>query len=83
MVDRIEERSESQELAKALRRQALDAAEILKGSYNGTGRCAEAELCEVACNRLVRVGMKRRSSWLAEHVYIYEELKESMLAKGS
>ena len=83
MVRRVEERSESPELAKALRRQALgragDPSKVSIEELDGVLRRNRARWVR---NRLVRVGMKRaaRLGWPNTYTFT-KSLGESMLAQ--
>ena len=83
MVQRIEERSESPELAKALRRQALgrsgDPAKVVATELDGVLKRNRARWVR---NRLVRVGMKRAGHLGWPNTYTFtKSLGESMLAQ--
>jgi long-chain acyl-CoA synthetase len=83
MVDRIEERSESAELAKALRRQALgrggDPSKVPTTELDGVLKRNRARWVR---NRLVRVGMKRAAHLGWPNTYTFtKSLGESMLAQ--
>jgi len=83
MVKRIEERSESAELAKALRRQALgrggDPSKVGAEELDGVLRRNRARWVR---NRLVRAGMKRANYLGWPNTYTFtKSLGESMLAK--
>jgi long-chain acyl-CoA synthetase len=83
MVQRVEERSESPELAKALRRQALgragDPANVSTEELDGVLRRNRARWVR---NRLVRVGMKRAAHLGWPNTYTFtKSLGESMLAQ--
>jgi long-chain acyl-CoA synthetase len=83
MVQRVEERSESPELAKALRRQALgragDPSNVSTEELDGVLRRNRARWVR---NRLVRVGMKRAAHLGWPNTYTFtKSLGESMLAQ--
>jgi long-chain acyl-CoA synthetase len=83
MVQRVEERSESPELAKALRRQALgragDPSKVSTEELDGVLRRNRARWVR---NRLVRVGMKRAAHLGWPNTYTFtKSLGESMLAQ--
>jgi len=83
MVKRIEERSESAELAKALRRQALgkggDPSKVGAEELDGVLRRNRARWVR---NRLVRAGMKRANYLGWPNTYTFtKSLGESMLVK--
>ena len=83
MVKRIEERSESAELAKALRRQALgkggDPSKVGAEELDGVLRRNRARWVR---NRLVRAGMKRANYLGWPNTYTFtKSLGESVLAK--
>jgi thioester reductase-like protein len=83
MVRRVEERSESPELAKALRRQALgragDPSKVSTEELDGVLRRNRARWVR---NRLVRVGMKRAAHLGWPNTYTFtKSLGESMLAQ--
>jgi thioester reductase-like protein/phosphoserine phosphatase len=83
MVERIEERSESPELAKALRRQALgrsgDPAKVPSTELDGVLKRNRARWVR---NRLVRAGMKRAAHLGWPNTYTFtKSLGESMLAQ--
>jgi len=83
MVQRVEERSESPELAKALRRQALgragDPSKVSTEELEGVLRRNRARWVR---NRLVRAGMKRAAHLGWPNTYTFtKSLGESMLAQ--
>jgi hypothetical protein len=83
MVQRVEERSESPELAKALRRQALgragDPSKVSTEELDGVLRRNRARWVR---NRLVRAGMKRAAHLGWPNTYTFtKSLGESMLAQ--
>ena len=83
MVQRVEERSESPELAKALRRQALgragDPSKVSTEELEGVLRRNRARWVR---NRLVRAGMKRAGHLGWPNTYTFtKSLGESMLAQ--
>ncbi len=83
MVQRIEERSESEELAKALRRQALgrsgDPSKVPTTELDGVLKRNRARWVR---NRMVRVGMKRAAHLGWPNTYTFtKSLGESMLAQ--
>jgi thioester reductase-like protein/phosphoserine phosphatase len=83
MVQRIEERSESPELAKALHRQALgrtgDSSKVAATELEGVLKRNRARWVR---NRLVRVGMKRAAHLGWPNTYTFtKSLGESMLAQ--
>ena len=83
MVQRVEERSESPELAKALRRQALgragDPSKVSSEELEGVLRRNRARWVR---NRLVRAGMKRAAHLGWPNTYTFtKSLGESMLAQ--
>jgi thioester reductase-like protein len=83
MVKRIEERSESAELAKALRRQALgrsgDPSKVGADELDGVLKRNRARWVR---NRLVRAGMKRANYLGWPNTYTFTKcLGESILAK--
>ncbi len=83
MVQRVEERSESPELAKALRRQALgragDPSKVSIEELDGVLRRNRARWVR---NRLVRAGMKRAAHLGWPNTYTFtKSLGESMLAQ--
>jgi len=83
MVQRVEERSESPELAKALRRQALgrtgDPSKVSTAELDGVLRRNRARWVR---NRLVRAGMKRAAHLGWPNTYTFtKSLGESMLAQ--
>jgi thioester reductase-like protein len=83
MVERIEARAESPELAKALRRQALgrsgDPSKVATDELDGVLRRNRARW---ARNRLVRVGMKRAAHLGWPNTYTFtKSLGESLLAQ--
>jgi thioester reductase-like protein/phosphoserine phosphatase len=83
MVQRIEERAESHELAKALRRQALgrsgDPTKVPTTELDGVLKRNRARWVR---NRLVRVGMKRAAHLGWPNTYTFtKSLGESMLAQ--
>ena len=83
MVQRIEARAESPELAKALRRQALgrsgDPSKVATEELDGVLRRNRARW---ARNRLVRVGMKRAAHLGWPNTYTFtKSLGESILAQ--
>ncbi|MGB2627256.1 MAG: SDR family oxidoreductase [Candidatus Acidiferrum sp.] len=83
MVQRVEERSESPELAKALRRQALgrsgDPTKVAPTELDGVLKRNRARWVR---NRLVRVGVKRAAHLGWPNTYTFtKSLGESMLAK--
>ena len=83
LVKRIEERSESTELAKALRRQALgrggDPSKVGAEELDGVLKRNRARWVR---NRLVRAGMKRANYLGWPNTYTFtKSLGESMLAK--
>jgi long-chain acyl-CoA synthetase len=83
MVQRVEERSESPELAKALRRQALgragDPSKVSTEELEGVLRRNRARWVR---NRLVRAGMKRAAHLGWPNTYTFtKSLGESMLAE--
>jgi len=83
MVKRIEERSESSELAKALRRQALgkggDPSKVGAEELDGVLKRNRARWVR---NRLVRAGMKRANYLGWPNTYTFtKSLGESMLAQ--
>ncbi|HMD43184.1 MAG TPA: SDR family oxidoreductase [Candidatus Acidoferrum sp.] len=83
MVQRIEERAESPELAKALRRQALgradDSSIVAPTELDGVLKRNRARWVR---NRLVRVGMKRAVHLGWPNTYTFtKSLGESMLAQ--
>jgi len=83
MVQRVEERSESPELAKALRRQALgragDPSKVSIEELEGVLRRNRARWVR---NRLVRAGMKRAAHLGWPNTYTFtKSLGESMLAQ--
>jgi thioester reductase-like protein len=83
MVKRVEERSESPELAKALRRQALgrtgDPSKVATEELDGVLRRNRARWVR---NRLVRVGMKRAAHLGWPNTYTFtKSLGESILAQ--
>jgi long-chain acyl-CoA synthetase len=83
MVQRVEERSESPELAKALRRQALgragDPSKVSTEELEGVLRRNSARWVR---NRLVRAGMKRAAHLGWPNTYTFtKSLGESMLAQ--
>lgn len=83
MVQRIEERSESEELAKALQRQALgrsgDPSKVPTTELDGVLKRNRARWVR---NRLVRVGMKRAAHLGWPNTYTFtKSLGESMLAQ--
>jgi hypothetical protein len=82
MVERIEQRAESEELAKALRRQALgrsgDPSKVPTTELDGVLKRNRARWVR---NRLVRVGMKRAAHLGWPNTYTFtKSLGESMLA---
>ncbi|HEY1469170.1 MAG TPA: SDR family oxidoreductase [Candidatus Acidoferrum sp.] len=83
LVQRVEERSESPELAKALRRQALgragDPSKVSAEELDGVLRRNRARWVR---NRLVRAGMKRAAHLGWPNTYTFtKSLGESMLAQ--
>ncbi|MGB7845653.1 MAG: SDR family oxidoreductase [Candidatus Acidiferrum sp.] len=83
LVGRIEERSESEELTKALRRQALgrsgDASSVKPDELDGVLKRNRARWVR---NRLVRAGMKRAHHLGWPNTYTFtKSLGESILAK--
>ena len=83
MVQRVEERSESPELAKALRRQALgragDPSKVSSEELEGVLRRNRARWVR---NRLVRAGMKRAAHLGWPNTYTFtKSLGESVLAQ--
>jgi thioester reductase-like protein len=83
MVERIEARAESPELAKALRRQALgrsgDPSKVATDELDGVLRRNRARW---ARNRIVRVGMKRAAHLGWPNTYTFtKSLGESLLAQ--
>jgi alcohol-forming fatty acyl-CoA reductase len=83
MVQRVEERSESPELEKALRRQALgragDPSKVSTEELEGVLRRNRARWVR---NRLVRAGMKRAAHLGWPNTYTFtKSLGESMLAQ--
>ncbi len=83
MMERIEERAQSPELGKALRRQALgrggDPAKVATDELDGVLKRNRARWVR---NRLVRVGMKRAAHLGWPNTYTFtKSLGESMLAK--
>jgi thioester reductase-like protein/phosphoserine phosphatase len=83
MVRRIEERSESVDITKALRRQALgrggDASRVVSDELDGLLRRNRARWVR---NRLVRAGMKRAHHLGWPNTYTFtKSLGESILAK--
>jgi thioester reductase-like protein len=83
MVKRIEERSESTELAKALRRQALgrggDPSKVASDELEGVTKRNRARWVR---NRLVRVGMKRAQHLGWPNTYTFtKSLGESILSQ--
>jgi len=83
MMERIELRAESPELAKALRRQALgragDPAKVARAELDGVLKRNRARWVR---NRLVRVGMKRASNLGWPNTYTFtKSLGESTLAQ--
>jgi thioester reductase-like protein len=84
MVRRVEERSESPELAKALRRQALgrsgDASSVSASELEGV---LKRNRVRWARNRLVRAGMRRAQHLGWPNTYTFtKSLGESVLARG-
>jgi thioester reductase-like protein/phosphoserine phosphatase len=84
MIQRIEARSESAELAKALRRQALgrggDPSKVPSTELAGVVKRNRARWVR---NRLVRVGMKRAAHLGWPNTYTFtKSLGESMLAQS-
>src|SRR5882762_5738142 len=83
MVQRIEERAESPELAKALRRQALgragDPSKVAPGELDAVTKRNRARWVR---NRLVRAGMKRAQHLGWPNTYTFtKSLGESILAR--
>src|SRR6516225_3306347 len=83
MIERIEQRAESPELAKALRRQALgrsgDPAKVAREELDGVLKRNRARWVR---NRLVRVGMKRAQYLGWPNTYTFtKSLGESLLAQ--
>jgi long-chain acyl-CoA synthetase len=83
MVKRVEERSESAELAKALRRQALgrggDPSKVATDELEGVTKRNRARWVR---NRLVRVGMKRAQHLGWPNTYTFtKSLGESILSQ--
>lgn len=83
MVERIEQRAESSELAKALRRQALgrggDSSKVAADELDGVTKRNRARWVR---NRLVRVGMKRAQHLGWPNTYTFtKSLGESILAQ--
>jgi long-chain acyl-CoA synthetase len=83
MVKRIEERAESPELAKALRRQALgrggDPTKVAKDELEGVTKRNRARWVR---NRLVRAGMKRAQHLGWPNTYTFtKSLGESILSQ--
>jgi alcohol-forming fatty acyl-CoA reductase len=83
MIKRIEQRAESPELAKALRRQALgrsgDPAKVVREELDGVLKRNRARWVR---NRLVRVGMKRAQYLGWPNTYTFtKSLGESLLAQ--
>src|SRR5882672_5188572 len=83
MVQRIEERAESPELAKALRRQALgragDPSKVAPGELDAVTKRNRARWVR---NRLVRAGMKRAQHLGWPNTYTFtKSLGESILAQ--
>ncbi len=83
MISRIEERADSLELGKALRRQALgrggDPSKVPSTELDGVLKRNRARWVR---NRLVRVGMKRAAHLGWPNTYTFtKSLGESMLAK--
>jgi alcohol-forming fatty acyl-CoA reductase len=83
MVHRIEERAQGQELAKALRRQALgrgtDASKVEAGQLDGV---VKRNRVRWERNKLVRVGMRRAQHLGWPNTYTFtKSLGESVLAR--
>ena len=83
MIQRIEERAESAELARALRRQALgrgaDESKVAAGELDGV---VKRNRVRWARNKLVRVGMRRAQHLGWPNTYTFtKSLGESILAR--